>query len=76
MPKYINKTAINFCTVLGAVFCILFVVYGLQHRLFTSQEALRSFVGGFGLSITMWGSAWDPWRHFSWRSSMVARFCP
>ena len=48
MPKYINKTAINFCTVLGAVFCILFVVYGLQHRLFTSQEALKSFVGGFG----------------------------
>ena len=48
MPKYINKTAINFCTVLGAAFCILFVVYGLQHRLFTSQEALRSFVGGFG----------------------------
>lgn len=49
MPKYINRTAINFCTVLGAAFCVLFVVYGLQHRLFTSQEALQTFVNGFGV---------------------------
>ena len=48
MPKYINKTAINFCTVLGGLFCVLFVIYGLQQRLFTSQEALQSFVDGFG----------------------------
>lgn len=49
MPKYFNKTAINFCTVLGAGFCVLFVLYGLQHRLFTSQEALHTFVAGFGM---------------------------
>ena len=48
MPKYINKNAINFCTVLGAVFCVLFVIYGFQHRIFTSQEALQTFVAGFG----------------------------
>lgn len=48
MPRYINKNAINFCTLLGCGFCLLFVVYGFQHRLFTSQEALESFVGGFG----------------------------
>lgn len=48
MPKLFNKTAVNFCTVLGAVFCVLFVFYGFQHRLFTSQEALRSFVDDFG----------------------------
>ncbi|WP_091129103.1 TVP38/TMEM64 family protein [Oscillibacter sp. PC13] len=48
MPRYINKAAINFCTLMGAGFCVLFVLYGLQHRLFTSQEALQSFMGGFG----------------------------
>lgn len=49
MPRYINKSAINFCTVLGAVFCVLFVLYGFQQRIFTSQEALESFVAGFGV---------------------------
>ncbi len=49
MPRYLNKTAINFCTILGCVFCVLFVVYGLQQRIFTSQEALETFVAGFGL---------------------------
>lgn len=49
MPKYFNKSAINFCTIMGCVFCILFVGYGLQQRIFTSQEALKSFVEGFGM---------------------------
>ncbi len=49
MPKYINKNAINFCTVLGALFCVLFVIYGFQQRIFTSQEALERFVAGFGV---------------------------
>ena len=48
MPKYINKNAINFCTLLGVVFCVLFVLYGFQHRLFTSEDALRAFIAGFG----------------------------
>ena len=76
MPKYINRTAINFCTVLGAAFCVLFVVYGLQHRLFTSQEALQTFVNGFGVlarrclssfRLCRWWcpffrEAWDVWQ--------------
>ena len=48
MPKHLNKNAINFCTLLGVVCCVLFVGYGLQQQLFTSQEALRSFVEGCG----------------------------
>ena len=49
MPKYINKTAINFCTLLGVAACIGFIVYGFQNHLFTSQEALHSFVDRFGV---------------------------
>lgn len=49
MPRYFNKSAINFCTIMGCVFCVLFVVYGLQQRIFTSQEALKSFVESFGM---------------------------
>ena len=54
MPKLFNKTAVNFCTVLGAVFCVLFVFYGFQHRLFTSQDVYKrqtkalQMVGGYG----------------------------
>ncbi len=48
MPKYLNKSVLNFCTLLGCGFCLLFVAYGLHQRLFTSQEALRAFVEGFG----------------------------
>lgn len=48
MPKFINKTTINLCTLLGLVACGVFIVYGFQRQIFTSQDALRSFVGGFG----------------------------
>ncbi|MEG1988908.1 MAG: VTT domain-containing protein [Oscillibacter sp.] len=48
MPKYINKNAIHFCTLLGCACCVAFVLYGFQHRLFTSEDALRAFVAGFG----------------------------
>lgn len=49
MPKYINKTTINLCSAVGVVLCVLFVIYGLQHQLFTSQDALRQFVGAWGV---------------------------
>lgn len=49
MPKYFNRTAINLCTAAGLVFCALFVVYGLQNHIFTSQEALQAFIAGFGV---------------------------
>lgn len=48
MPKYINKTTINLCSAVGVVLCVLFVIYGLQHQLFTSQDALRQFDGCLG----------------------------
>ena len=48
MPKFVNKTTINLCTLLGLVACGVFIVYGFQRQIFTSQDALRSFVGGFG----------------------------
>ena len=48
MPKFVTKTTINLCTLLGLVACGVFIVYGFQRQIFTSQDALRSFVGGFG----------------------------
>lgn len=48
MPKFVNKTTINLCTLLGLIACGVFIVYGFQRQIFTSQDALRSFVGGFG----------------------------
>ena len=48
MPKFVNKTTINLCTLLGLVACGVFIVYGFQRQIFTSQDALRSFGGGFG----------------------------
>lgn len=48
MPKFVNKTTINLCTLLGLIACGWFIVYGFQKQLFTSQDALRSFVDGFG----------------------------
>ena len=49
MPKFINKTTINICSAVGVVLCVLFVAYGLKHQLFTSQDALRQFVGAWGV---------------------------
>lgn len=49
MPKYFNRTAVHLCTAAGLVFCALFVVYGLQHHIFTSQAALQAFIAGFGV---------------------------
>ena len=49
MPKYINKTAINLCSAVGVALCVLFVVYGLRYGIFTSQDALRQFVGAWGV---------------------------
>ena len=48
MPKFVNKTTINVFTLLGLIACGVFIVYGFQRQIFTSQDALRSFVGGFG----------------------------
>ena len=44
MPKFVNKTTINLCTLLGLIACGVFIVYGFQRQIFTSQDALRSFV--------------------------------
>ena len=48
VPKFLNKTTVHLITALGLTFCGLFVCYGLRCGLFTSQEALRTFVEGFG----------------------------
>lgn len=48
MPKYINKTTINLCSAIGVILCVLFVIYGLRYGIFTSQDALRKFVGAWG----------------------------
>lgn len=51
MPNCVNvnaKALLNLCTVLGLIGCALLVVYGWQHQLFTSQEALRAYITGFG----------------------------
>ena len=48
MPKFVNKTTINVFTLLGLIACGVFIFYGFQQQIFTSQDALRSFVGGFG----------------------------
>lgn len=53
MPCFLNKTTVRLTTVLGLLFCGLFVFYGLRRGLFTSQEALRTFIKGFGI----WGGA-------------------
>ena len=53
MPCILNKTTVRLITLLGLLFCGLFVCYGLRHGLFTSQEDLRTFVEGFGV----WGGA-------------------
>ena len=52
-PAFLSKTTVHLTTALGLFFCGLFVWYGLRHGLFTSQEALRTFVEGFGI----WGGA-------------------
>ena len=52
-PAFLSKTTVHLTTALGLLFCGLFVWYGLRHGLFTSQEALRTFVEGFGI----WGGA-------------------
>ena len=48
MPKFVNKTTINAFTLLGLIACGAFIFYGFKQQIFTSQDALRSFVGGFG----------------------------
>ncbi len=48
MPKFVNKTTINVFTLLGLIACGVFIFYGFKQQIFTSQAALRSFVGGFG----------------------------
>lgn len=48
MPKFVNKTTINVFTLLGLIACGVFIFYGFKQQIFTSQDALRSFVGGFG----------------------------
>ena len=53
VPGFLNKTTVHLTTALGLLFCGLFVWYGLRHGLFTSQEALRTFMEGFGI----WGGA-------------------
>ena len=46
-----QKTAIylNLCTVMGLVGMVWFIWYGIQNRLFVSQDALEAFLGKFGL---------------------------
>lgn len=48
MPKFVNKTTINVFTLLSLIACGVFIFYGFKQQIFTSQDALRSFVGGFG----------------------------
>lgn len=49
MPKRVNaKLFLNLCTAVGLLGCALLIVYGWRHQLFTSQEALRAYITGFG----------------------------
>ena len=43
-----TKVLLNLCTVAGLIGCALLVLYGWQHQLFTSQEALQAYITGFG----------------------------
>lgn len=40
-------------TICGTAFCIWFIIYGVKNHLFTSQEALESFLMPFGLAAPL-----------------------
>jgi len=48
MSVNIVKKTIQICSILSLVGCILFAIYGYQQHLFTSQEALQTYISGFG----------------------------
>lgn len=49
MENRVNaKALLNLCTAAGLIGCALLVLYGWQHQLFTSQEALQTYITGFG----------------------------
>lgn len=46
-----NKTTaviMNLCTGIGLIVTTVFIIYGIQSKIFTSQEALGQFLGQFG----------------------------
>ena len=43
-----TKTLLNTVTLAGLCACVLLMVYAWQHQLFTNQDALRSYIAGFG----------------------------
>ena len=49
MQRRLTNLAPHLCTVLGLLGCGLLVWYGWKHDLFTSQEALRQYIAGFGV---------------------------
>lgn len=48
MSKRMTKTLLNAATLAGLALCAALVIYGWQHQLFTSQDALRTYIAGFG----------------------------
>lgn len=49
--KNLTTLALNLATVLGVLCCILFIVWGIRHHIFSSKEAMEQFLEPFGI----WG---------------------
>lgn len=48
MSINITKRTIQICSILSLVGCMIFAVYAFHQHLFTSQEALQTYISGFG----------------------------
>jgi len=47
--KSINIKTMNLITLLGIVLSIAFIIYGIHLKIFTSADALKAFLGRFGI---------------------------
>lgn len=43
-----TRVFLNLCTAAGLLCCAMIVFYGWRHELFTSEDALRAYITGFG----------------------------
>ncbi|MGI6094114.1 MAG: TVP38/TMEM64 family protein [Lachnospiraceae bacterium] len=44
-----TKAIMQICTIAGLLACLAFIIYGIQTKIFVSQEALESFLQPFGI---------------------------
>lgn len=49
MQKCVIRRLVNLLTVLGLCACTLLVFYAWRHNLFSSQDALKHYIAGFGV---------------------------